>query len=582
MNQSATGASQILVLVTCLLAGVAAGQSQVTFSDPVSYPVGTNPGGIVTADFNGDGIPDLAVANNGDPSVNDLGSVSLLLGKGDGTFQPAVHAPAGAFPTIILAGDFNGDGKLDLFVEGQPSGNSNVVPWSLLFGHGDGTFESPVQFALANFTAAVVVGDFNNDKKLDLAFTDTVSGSLEEVLGNGDGTFQPVQTIGAFSLGPLVAADFNGDGIPDLAMGAAGAIQVLLAKGDGTFTAPTSLTLNGPNIQEVLATDVNRDGKADLIAISLTVSKSCLFCTTFWAYHLEAHLSNGDGSFGPAPDIVTKSSSKSFLHPRQGDAIDAFVLGDFDSDGKLDIGYQQSTFDNQVVTTSLILIGGQGNGTFPADLGTVNGSFTGAPTTADLNGDKLADLGAEPLTSTTIGVILNTTQGFWLGAPSSFGPLRAGGSTTGDISVNPQNGLTNSVSLTCSAPQSAGIQCALSSASVAPGASSVLTVTTTGNSAASRSPAARYREWFYALCLPFAAIFFGRLSFGSTQYAKGRLVRIAIGSFLLLGVLLEIACGSGSSKSGGGGGTPAGSYTITVTGTSGTISRSSTIKLTVQ
>ena len=106
---------QLFLLGIALLAATP-GQGQVTFSAPVSYTVGTNPGNTITGDFNGDGIPDVAVSNMGDPSVGDVGSVSLLLGKGDGSFQPALDASAGASPKFIFSGDFNGDGKLDLLV----------------------------------------------------------------------------------------------------------------------------------------------------------------------------------------------------------------------------------------------------------------------------------------------------------------------------------------------------------------------------------------------------------------------------------------------------------------------------------
>src|SRR5215475_1088897 len=90
------------LVVLLILASAITGRAQVTFSAPVSYAVGTNPGNTLTADFNGDGIPDLGVANNGDPSTSNPGSISVLLGNGDGTFQPALDIPAGAFPDIIL------------------------------------------------------------------------------------------------------------------------------------------------------------------------------------------------------------------------------------------------------------------------------------------------------------------------------------------------------------------------------------------------------------------------------------------------------------------------------------------------
>jgi hypothetical protein len=555
-----------------MLASVVPGQSQVTFSDPVSYTVGTNPGGIVTADFNGDGIPDLAVANNGDPSVNDLGSVSLLLGKGDGTFQPAIDASAGPFPKSMIVGDVNSDGKLDLLVLDTAASDTGFWPWNLLLGHGDGTFGAPLQIALTYPLFSLVVGDFNHDQKLDIIFSDTNTG-LQQMQGNGDGTFQPAQAVLPIE-GFIVVGDFNSDGKLDLAVGgggSTGSYQTLFGNGDGTFRTSPAQAIAG----SLFPVDLNHDGRADFVTetFGLFTCRGLAFTAYIIKISVQSVITNADGTFQAGQQIAASSYDECTA---TGSFVHVASIGDFDGDGKIDVLVNDSK-------QGLQLFAGRGAGAFSTTPVAVAGSFAGSPATADLNGDKLADLGAEPLTSTTIGVILNTTPGFWLGAPSSFGPLRAGGSATGTISVNPQNGLTNPVSLACSAPQSAGIQCSLSSSSVAPGANSTVTVTTTGNSAASRSQGGfSHPEWFYALCLPFTAIVFGRLGFGSKGGAKRRLSGIAIGALLLAGIVSQPACGGGSSSPRHNPGTPAGTYTITVTGTSGTIARSTNVQLTVQ
>ncbi len=148
------------------------------------------PGGataIAVGDFNSDGQVDLAIAT--DSNNYSPGSVLVLLNHGDGTFfQGGLINPAGVGPDAILAGDFNGDGRTDLAVSNELS---NSV--SILLGNGDGTFQPALQYAVGSFPGAIVAGDFNGDGRLDLA----VSGSdgVQVLLGNGNGTFQPATTV---------------------------------------------------------------------------------------------------------------------------------------------------------------------------------------------------------------------------------------------------------------------------------------------------------------------------------------------------------------------------------------------------
>src|ERR1039457_5744228 len=151
-----------------------------------------------------DGKLDLAAANG-------VG-VSVLLGNGDGAFQPAVTYAAGTYTESIAVGDFNGDGKLDLVVTNNLSSGGTV---SVLLGNGDGTFQAPRTYGVGASPYGAAVGDFNGDGKLDLAVTNYgSSGSVSVLLGNGDGTFLPaLNSAAGTDLLSVAAGDFSGDGI---------------------------------------------------------------------------------------------------------------------------------------------------------------------------------------------------------------------------------------------------------------------------------------------------------------------------------------------------------------------------------
>jgi len=154
----------------------------VDFNSPRTF--GSAPGQVdstVVADFNGDGKPDIAVAilNQG---------FEIPLGNGDGTFQalPPVNLGSNGFYTNSLTvGDFNGDGKADLAVTDE--GDQVAI----LLGNGDGTFQPPVNYTAGSLPSSVTAADFNGDGKLDLVVTNYDSKSVSVLLGNGDGTFQP-------------------------------------------------------------------------------------------------------------------------------------------------------------------------------------------------------------------------------------------------------------------------------------------------------------------------------------------------------------------------------------------------------
>jgi hypothetical protein len=238
------------------------------FAPVVTYDTGGyHAFSVSAADMNNDGIPDLVVANGcgallADPQfVCPDGSAGVLLGNGDGTFQAVRNFPSGGSLSELVVIDLNDDGRQDVVVSncvsaGQqcPNGNGNV---GILLGNGDGTLQ-PVQVYESGGLAAnfVAVADVDGDGQPDVLVSnqrvcDKCRGSLGVLLARGDGTLLPVQTYetGLFSPGFIVTADFNGDQETDVALtqnvGGGGQLAVLLNAGGGTFQAATAYETGG-------------------------------------------------------------------------------------------------------------------------------------------------------------------------------------------------------------------------------------------------------------------------------------------------------------------------------------------------
>ena len=296
---------------------------------------------LAVGDFNGDGNLDVA-ATAATLSSQPTVSVIVWLGRGDGTFtRSSTLTVAGV---SIVAADFNGDGLTDLAI-----GHTGPLAVSVLLSKGDGSFEAPIEYPIsgAGSTLLLTAGDFDQDGAPDLAAVAAAPSDYSRartrvnlLMGRGNGTFlQPAGWIddGDPSDDPAVAVaagDLNGDGIPDLVLQDnfrygpyRCSITTLVGNGDGTFQAPghwlcsqTSQVSAGGRAAGLAIADFTGDGKSDIAALY-----------TYNSGYLQLFAGNGDGTLQPA-SVYTNSFS---LLSQQG-------LADFDRDGKVDLAAASS------------------------------------------------------------------------------------------------------------------------------------------------------------------------------------------------------------------------------------------------
>ena len=314
--------------------------------------------------MNGDGRPDLVIANSNGPSV------SILLGQADGTFGPKTDFLLQESPGVLVTGDFNGDGKIDVAV----TGNSGVTT---LPGNGDGTLGTPVTYPSTNGPYLLAASDFNHDGKLDLVTAGgcgNTCGFVSVLLGKGDGSFQAGTDFSAGGVpSAFTVADLNGDGIPDLALanmatnsvdqGTGALVSVLLGIGDGTFQAPVNYA-SGTNIAGIAAGDVTGDKVPDLIITSYSANTVTML------------KGDGDGTFQVQPPLSTDTTLGSAY----------LQLLDVNKDGKLDLVM------SSVPNSGAAVLIGNGDGTFQPVQVFETGVQPYFFATADVSGDGNLDM----------------------------------------------------------------------------------------------------------------------------------------------------------------------------------------------
>jgi FG-GAP-like repeat/FG-GAP repeat len=298
--------TELRAFVTWVLVGNGDG----SFQSAVPYDVGPLPTAVATGDFNLDGHADLAVTNapralpqdngsgggiaecggedhggGGGPSpltargsnfqsasftFGDSPSMSVLLGNGDGTFQPAMNFGDSGIAVDLVVADFDRDGKPDIV-------DMNLGEVRVRRGNGDGSFQPPVIYSVGSCSKSLAAHDFNNDTHLDLITADQGSRSVWILVGNGDGTFQSAQGFNVWRAPISVAvADFSGDGWLDLAAPHKDQSNPTLP--NGIAVRLSDLAANGPSLGPLAAIPASlapANHQFVSVAVDYTVADNC-------------------------------------------------------------------------------------------------------------------------------------------------------------------------------------------------------------------------------------------------------------------------------------------------------------------
>jgi FG-GAP-like repeat/PASTA domain/FG-GAP repeat len=340
------------------------------FAPAASYAAGKGPVSVAVRDLNGDVKPDLVTANL------YAGTVSVLLNRGDGSFQTRKDYRAGADPRAVATGDLSGDGNPDLVTVSSDAG---IV--SVLLNRGDGSFQPRHDYRIELGPVAVAIGDLNGDGKRDVA-TANRTATVSLLLNRGGGTLRPA---GKYRTGlePVSVAigNLNGDSKPDLVTAnvEANTVSVHLSRGDGTFQPRRSYATDR-HPMAVAIDDVNGDGKPDLVTANLDASSVSVL------------LNRADGSFQARNDY------------RAGGDPRSVAIGDVDGDAKPDI----VTGKAEESTVSVLPNRGDGNLAPGRDYAT--GRHPVSVAIGDLNGDGIPDLATANLEESTLSALLGSTS----------------------------------------------------------------------------------------------------------------------------------------------------------------------------
>lgn len=541
-------------------------------------------------DFNGDGKPDVMGTGGYNSGGSNPSWADVLLGKGDGTFTAAPQTPLPSGYAVYGAGDFNGDGKQDLFAYNGQTGTAMV-----LFGNGNGTFTPGPTSNLgvvgsAPFVVVPLVGDFNGDGNLDfLGEEGGVNGNpgvVQVFFGNGNGTFTPgPKTPLPSGLDLYGDGDFNGDGKLDLVLLSYDALEVMLGNGNGTFTAapgpPISIPGTGDNI---VAADFNGDGNQDIAVPNGTTGNEP---------PVTVLLGNGKGTFSAVPNCCGSVQQN----------IDGLWIrtGDFNDDGKLDLAL--TIEDDQVLGAPnyVEVLLGNGDGTFtPTDYSMLLPGITDWPFVADLNGDGKLDFVVRDAPNGDVSVLLQGPQSgpapdFTISPSEPALSVAPGSSVKDSVKIADVGGLLAPITsftctnlpkeATCKLPSLPGMIFPMATGSFS------MTISTTGPPAntpatvVSPPPGGR---WPLELGLGLGALMMiAALALTRRRPARVRAVVLAPLAVVLLCAASGSGCGAGASPqktttTTPNIGTPPGQYSVKVSMTAGSITHSTTINLTVE
>lgn len=456
----------------------------------ISTPLGligavtTNPISVAAGDFNGDGKLDVAEYLTVAGTTSGQGSAVVVFpGNGDGTFGSSVVSTSTSFanglPQFLLAADLNGDGKLDLLAPcGNPAGS--VCFWS---GHNDGSFMAADSNAVAPtdvaLSGAPVLGDFNSDGKLDLILTYTTTGGDETAalaLAAGDGTFgapTAIDTFPGFSNNQtaMAAADFDEDGKLDVAFyyqncasqtgPCSGAVDLLSGAGDGTFLSPLTIANLEATGQSLLTADANEDGHLDLFfADTVLLGRGdgtfTINAATLPKAVAEVADFTGDGFL----DVLTTDPQGFFLSRRITPDFSGFssptaqtVNAGANTSYTVSLSPLYGSEDDVALSLSGLPSGATGTFTPPTVAGANGSTLLSVNTTlATTPGPYTLTLTGTPTNggthSTPITLVVNPASADFAGDISPGGQLIAAGQTAGFIvSVSPINGFTGDVTL---------------------------------------------------------------------------------------------------------------------------------------
>jgi hypothetical protein len=389
-----------------------------TFGAATEYALGSfRNADTLHADFNGDGIPDLAVLNVGGGCPLCFASVSVLQGKGNGQFKPlGVRYKTGTLGAAFAAGDLNGDGKMDILVEGDYA-RDGYAPFGLLLGNGDGTFQAArtLTNVCPDGGAELRLVDINHDGKLDAA------SSCGIALGNGNGTFQnPIAFPGSFV--QFEFADFNKDGQLDLAIvgpGTPAPLTIFKGNGDGSFTTAGSFSTSVPygyGYSNFLA--VGRFTSNGNVGAVIGAREADTFTQGAYTGAFTIFPGNGNGTLGAG----TTYNLPQFLQ--------SLTVADFNGDGLDDLAVvNEDSSDRQVYGhyAQLSLYTSKGDGTLLAPIQFGSGDMWKL-TAADFNRDGAVDL-AGNVDGLGEGILMNS-NGTSVVLATSAATVKAGQAVT--------------------------------------------------------------------------------------------------------------------------------------------------------